>query len=241
MVEFRVSTLAEAYKQSIQYIIWPQNHRELITEDNERVWRSKQTISIHVEQPYKELSTLIDYYPMGKQGMQKYVDEVMGVDDRVTKNTSNDFAYTYHDRLCHYDVMLNIPKTAHDGITRWYTRGFDIDQIDEIVSKIKTSPDTRRGVAITWKPYEDNNINATSPPCLQWLKCDVIDNHLNMYTVWRSRDILLGMGANIYALHQLHKKIAERTGYKIGFYEDVNFDAHIYYESQGNYLKRWLK
>jgi thymidylate synthase len=237
-METRVSTLAEAYKKSIQYIIW--NHNDVVTEDNQKVWRSKETISIHVDQPQRDLETLINYYPMGRQGMQTYVDEVMGVDGRVTKDTDDDFSYTYYDRLCNYDVMLNIPKTSYDGIIRWYTRGFDINQIDEIVARIKSSPNTRRAIAITWRPYEDNTINAESPPCLQWLKCDVMNNHLNMYTIWRSRDILLGMGANIYALHVLHSSIADKCGYSMGFYEDVSFDAHIYYESQANYLKRWL-
>lgn len=232
-------TLAEAYKQAIQYIIW--NHTERITEDKELVWRSKDTLILHVDNPSKDLETLIDYYPMGRQGMSTYVDEVMGTDERPTLNTSDDFCYTYNERLCHYEVLLNEKVISSDGVERYYTRSHIIDQIDEIVHRLNLSRSTRRACAITWRPYEDNYTNTRSPPCLQWIKCEIVDNRLNMYTLWRSRDVLLGMGANIYALHALHSLIAARCQCAVGFYEDINVDAHIYYKRDGNYLKRWMK
>jgi len=231
-------TLADAYKQAIQYIIW--NHRDLKTEDDERVWRSKDTLIIHVDDPCRDLDILVDYYPMGYQGMSTYVDEVMGNDSRETKNTSDDFCYTYHERLCTYEVLTNEKVEAADGIIRYYTRLHIIDQIEEIIKRLNSSQSTRRACAITWRPYEDNYINTHSPPCLQWIKCEIVNDELNMYTLWRSRDILLGMGANIYALHHLHREIAARCQCAVGFYEDINADAHIYYKRDWNYLKRWM-
>ena len=233
------SILAEAYKQSIYHIIW--NHKDIVTEDGEKVWRSKDTLILHVDNPSKDLDTLIKYYPMGKQGMSTYVDEVMGTDDRSTLNTSDDFSYTYNERLCHYEVLNNEKVVSSEGIERYYTRLYTIDQIDEIVKRLNTSKSTRRACAITWRPYDDNYTNTRSPPCLQWIKCEIVDGKLNMYTLWRSRDVLLGMGANIYAIHHLHKSIADRCGCVVGFYEDITVDAHIYYYRDGNYLKQWIK
>lgn len=232
------TTLAEAYKQAIYHVYW--RHTDIITEDNELVWRSKDTLIIHVDNPSKDLDVLIDYYPMSKGGMDSYADEVMGTDDRPTVNSDDDFVYTYHGRLCKYDVLCNEKQVDQFDVTRYYTRLYSIDQIDEIVNRLNTSPTTRRACAITWKPYEDNYTNTRSPPCLQWLKCEIVDGKLNMYTLWRSRDVLLGMGANIYAIHHLHKSIAERCGCEVGFYEDISVDAHIYYKRDLNYLQRWI-
>lgn len=233
------TTLGEAYKQSIQHIIWPDNHRTLTTEDGEQVWRSKDTLIIHVETPNRDLKSLIDYYPMGPQAMKKYVAEVMGIDLRETQNTKDDFTYTYHQRLCQYEVLMN-HKFESGEVVRWQTRLHVIDQIHEIINKLLTSRTTRRACAITWRPYEENYTNTRSPPCLQWIKCEIVDNHLNMYTLWRSRDVLLGMGANIYAINALHNYIATSCNAKVGFYEDMSVDAHIYYERDVNYLQKWL-
>ena len=232
------TTLAEAYKQAIQYIIW--NHREITTEDNELVWRSKDMLVLHVYSPSKDLSTLSAYYPMGQQALEQYKLEVMGTDNRDTLNTSDDFFYTYHERLCQYNVLTNEKHVSPDGVEYYCTRDHLVDQIDEVVKRLILSPSSRRACAITWKPYDDNYVNARSPPCLQWLKCEIVDGHLNMYTLWRSRDVLLGMGANIYAIHALHASIAARCQCAVGFYEDITVDAHIYYKRDANYLKRWM-
>lgn len=232
-------TLGEAYKQSIQHIIWPANHRVLTTEDDEVVWRSKDTLIIHVDSPNRDLKSLIDYYPMGPQSMDKYIGEIMGLETREVQNTDDDFVYTYHQRLCQYEVLMN-HKFDSGGIERWKTRLHVIDQIQEIINKLNTSRTTRRACATTWRPYDENYTNTRSPPCLQWLKCEIVDNHLNMYTLWRSRDILLGMGANIYAINALHNHIATSCNAKMGFYEDISVDAHIYHSRDMNYLKRWL-
>ena len=234
-------TLAEAYKQCIQYIVWPQNHRVVITEDNEKVWRSRDTIVVHVDTPSNDLATLVDYYPWGPQAMEEYVAGIMGTDHRVTKDTKDDFAYSYHQRLCNYEVLQNLEVISPvDGVKRYNTRLTIVDQINEIITRLNTSPTSRRACAITWRPYDDNYTNTHSPPCLQWLKCEIVDGRLNMYTLWRSRDVLLGLGANIYAIHHLHCAIASQCGVKVGFYEDVMVDAHIYFERDVNYLKRWL-
>jgi thymidylate synthase len=219
------TTLAEAYKQCIQHIVWPSNHRIITTEDNEKVWRAKDTIILHVSNPSYDLKTLIDYYPWGPLAMEQYTDEIMGTDHRETKNTTDDFSYTYHDRLTNYQINTVM----------------SINQIDEIVRRLTSSPTSRRAVAITWRPYEDNYLNTHSPPCLQWLKCEIVDGYLNLFTVWRSRDVLLGLGANIYALNKLHQHIAQRCNCKVGFYEDITTDAHIYFLKDANYLKRWLE
>lgn len=234
------STLAQAYKDTIQYIVWPQNHVVKTTQDGELVWRSKDTIVIHVDEPNKDLKRLIDYYPMGPQAMESYVEEIIGVDSREVKGSSDDFCYTYNERLMNYEILQNIENIDVHGIKRYYTRCNIINQIDEIVKRLNESPTSRRAVANTWNPYKDNYVNARSPPCLQNLKCEIVDGKLNMFTYWRSRDALLGLGANIYAINRLHNQIADACGVSVGFYEDINVDAHIYYKRDANYLKRWL-
>lgn len=146
-----------------------------------------------------------------KQKCESYVDQLLN-------GTEADFDYTYHDRLYDY---------------------FEVNQIDECIEHIRKFPETRRAIAITWKPEIDPfNKNV---PCLQFIQFSVSDQKLNMYVLFRSQDILGAFGSNAYGLAMLQKLVATRTLYEVGKYEHIVTFPHLYPKTNDQELKRMIE
>jgi thymidylate synthase len=126
------------------------------------------------------------------------------------------FEYDYHGRLFDWGERL-----ASDG------QPVHVDQIAYIVSKLRSSPNTRRAIAITWNPVIDEKLSDC--PCLQLVQCIARDGKLRMRVVFRSNDMLTAAGANMYALVQLQKSIAGQLGLACGTYTHISLVPHIYY------------
>jgi thymidylate synthase len=126
------------------------------------------------------------------------------------------FEYDYHGRLFDWGERL-----FHDG------QPVHVDQIAYIIDKLKSSPNSRRAIAITWNPVIDEKLDDC--PCLQLVQCSVRDSKLAMRVIFRSNDMLTAAGANMYALVQLQKSIADQLGLACGTYTHISLIPHIYY------------
>ena len=126
------------------------------------------------------------------------------------------FEYDYHGRLFDWGDRLTV-----DG------QPVHMNQIDYIVEKLKTSPVSRRAIAITWNPVIDERLDDC--PCLQLVQCVLREGKLGMRVVFRSNDMLTAAGANMYALVQLQKSIADKLGVPCGTYTHISLVPHIYY------------
>ena len=115
------------------------------------------------------------------------------------------FVYDYHDRL------------------------FDspIDQIDYICEKLCEHPESRRAIAVTWRPDIDPFQNDV--PCLQFVQCSVTQSDLlDMWVLYRSEDMLGGFGPNAFGLTGLQRKIADDLDLRVGRYEHIVTMPHLY-------------
>jgi thymidylate synthase len=126
------------------------------------------------------------------------------------------FEYDYHGRLFDWGERLTV-----DG------QPVHVNQIDYIVKKLKSSPVSRRAIAITWNPVIDEKLDDC--PCLQLVQCVLRQGKLDIRVVFRSNDMLTAAGANMYALVQLQKSIAEKLGVPCGTYTHISLVPHIYY------------
>jgi thymidylate synthase len=126
------------------------------------------------------------------------------------------FEYDYHGRLFDWGERLSVDRQP-----------VHIDQIAYITEKLKSSPETRRAIAITWNPVIDEKLDDC--PCLQLVQCVVRDKKLHMRVVFRSNDMLTAAGANMYALVQMQKSIADALGVPCGTYTHISLVPHIYY------------
>jgi thymidylate synthase len=126
------------------------------------------------------------------------------------------FEYDYHSRLFDWGERLSV-----DG------QPMHVDQIEYIAEKLRQSPVSRRAIAITWNPVIDEKLDDC--PCLQLVQCILRDGKLAMRVIFRSNDMLTAAGANMYALVQLQKSIADRLGVPCGTYTHISLVPHIYY------------
>lgn len=117
--------------------------------------------------------------------------------------------------------------------------GEGIDQIKELIHKLKTNPDSRRMMVTAWNPsvlpdtsksFAENVAegNAALPPCHAFFQFYVADGKLSCQLYQRSADIFLGVPFNIasYALFTL--MVAQVSGYAPGEFIHTFGDAHIY-------------
>ena len=126
------------------------------------------------------------------------------------------FEYDYHGRLFDWGERL----TA-DG------QPVHVNQVEYIVEKLRQSAVSRRAIAITWNPVIDEQLDDC--PCLQLVQCVLRDGKLGMRVVFRSNDMLTAAGANMFALVQLQKSIADKCGVPCGTYTHISLVPHIYY------------
>jgi len=108
------------------------------------------------------------------------------------------------------------------------TDGTTVDQIANIVNKLKTDPNDRRLVVTAWNPGELDQM--ALPPCHMIFQFFVADGKLSLHMTQRSCDMFLGVPFNIASYALLLCMVAQVTGLKP--YECVLTlnDAHIYHE-----------
>ncbi len=104
--------------------------------------------------------------------------------------------------------------------------GQGIDQLKNVVDKLKQNPGDRRMIVMAWNP-EALPLQAL-PPCHYGFQVTVVKGRLNLLWNQRSVDTMLGLPFNIASygllLHLLAKESGLQEGKLIGFLGDV----HIY-------------
>lgn len=120
----------------------------------------------------------------------------------------------------------------------WQKRGGGfIDQIQNVIDQIKTTPYSRRLIVSAWNP-EDVPTSAL-PPCHVLFQFYVNDGRLSLQLYQRSGDMFLGVPFNIASYALLVNLIACETGLKPGEFIHTLGDAHIY-KNHFNQVKELL-
>ena len=104
--------------------------------------------------------------------------------------------------------------------------GRNIDQIQQLVEQIKTTPDSRRMIVSAWNVGEIEQM--ALPPCHAFFQFYVADGRLSCQLYQRSADIFLGVPFNIASYALLVLMIAQVTELKPGDLVHTLGDAHLY-------------
>jgi thymidylate synthase len=104
--------------------------------------------------------------------------------------------------------------------------GRKIDQLLNVISSIKKSPDSRRHIVSAWNVGELDKM--ALPPCHIMFQFYVAGGRLSCQLYQRSADIFLGVPFNIASYSLLNHMVAQATGLKPGDFIHTLGDAHIY-------------
>jgi thymidylate synthase len=109
----------------------------------------------------------------------------------------------------------------------WPTRdGGTIDQIADVIARIKKNPDSRRLIVTAWNPADVDKM--ALPPCHCLFQFYVANGKLSCQLYQRSADIFIGVPFNIASYALLTHMVAHVTGLKPGEFVHTLGDAHLY-------------
>ncbi len=109
----------------------------------------------------------------------------------------------------------------------WPTaQGQHIDQISQVVSEIKSNPNSRRLLVSAWNVGELDKMALA--PCHLLFQFYVAQGKLSCQLYQRSCDTFLGLGFNIASYSLLTHMIAQQCGLDVGEFVWTGGDVHLY-------------
>ncbi|WP_455476669.1 thymidylate synthase [Bartonella sp. B41] len=104
--------------------------------------------------------------------------------------------------------------------------GRHVDQISNLLSMIRNTPDSRRLIVSAWNPALIDEM--ALPPCHCLFQFYVSEDKLSCHLYQRSADVFLGIPFNIASYALLTMMIAQVSGLKVGDFIHTLGDAHLY-------------
>ncbi|WP_375623336.1 MULTISPECIES: thymidylate synthase [unclassified Bartonella] len=104
--------------------------------------------------------------------------------------------------------------------------GRHIDQINNLLTMIKETPDSRRLIVSAWNPALIEEM--ALPPCHCLFQFYIAEGKLSCQLYQRSADIFLGVPFNIASYALLTMMIAQVSGLKVGDFIHTLGDVHLY-------------
>ncbi|XP_003705109.1 thymidylate synthase [Megachile rotundata] len=105
-------------------------------------------------------------------------------------------------------------------------KGQGIDQLNEVINKIKHSPNDRRIIMSAWNPVDIPKM--ALPPCHCFVQFYVSNGELSCQLYQRSADMGLGVPFNIASYSLLTYMLAHVTNLKPGEFVHTMGDCHVY-------------
>lgn len=118
---------------------------------------------------------------------------------------------------------------AHGGNGEWEHdeyRKRTIDQISEVITQLKTNPDSRRHIVTAWNPADIEKV--ALPWCHCFFQFYVANGKLSCQLYQRSCDTFLGLPFNIASYALLTMMIAQVCNLELGEFIWTGGDTHIY-------------
>ncbi|XP_059622631.1 thymidylate synthase [Phlebotomus argentipes] len=135
-----------------------------------------------------------------------------------TEREEGDLGPVYGFQWRHFGAQY---RTCKDDYT-----GQGVDQLREVIKRIREKPTDRRIIMSAWNPV-DLPVMAL-PPCHCLVQFYVANGELSCQLYQRSADMGLGVPFNIASYALLTRMIAHVTGLKAGDFIHTLGDAHVY-------------
>jgi len=212
MKTIKSPTIGRLHELAVKAVV--KHGEEVYTEDNDLTLELPEPLCLEcskIDANYR----ISDNSSLKEEFMEQYMKYLIeGYNENIN------FEYDYHSRLFNYNGIIN--------------------QIDDvIIPKLIQYPTSRRACAITWIPTIDSKSHDC--PCLQWMNFTIRNNKLNLTVLFRSNDMLLAAGANMYVLTGLQSYVAEKlNNIEMGKYTHISCNPHIYINRDADELKKFL-
>lgn len=110
----------------------------------------------------------------------------------------------------------------------WYRPIGHIDQFNKVIDDLSQDKDDRREIVTAWNPGEIEMM--ALPPCHMTMIFSLSHNktRVNLFTLLRSNDVLLGMPFNLAQYGFLLHLVAKMTGKKVGYLHYYANNVHLY-------------
>lgn len=128
----------------------------------------------------------------------------------------------FQENFLHFCMAYDLSWKGNKGI----------DQLAEVIEKIKKNPNDRRLLVFAYNPKEAQD--QALPACHAFFQFFIKDGELSCLMYQRSADMFLGVPFNIASYAALTHMVAQVTNLKVNEYIHVLGDAHIY----TNHLKQ---
>lgn len=128
-----------------------------------------------------------------------------------------------HSGLCDHEIQhQNNTKSIYGGRTVVQ----EIDQIAQLITKLKSNPNDRRLIVSAWNVGEIEEM--ALPPCHAFFQFYVANGKLSCQLYQRSADLFLGVPFNIASYSLLTHMLAQICGLQVGEFIWTSGDTHIY-------------
>jgi thymidylate synthase len=134
---------------------------------------------------------------------------------------NNDLGPIYGYQWRQFNAFYN--KVSYHRVT---PNQRSMDQLANIVEKLKNNPDDRRLVCSAWNPEQISQM--ALPPCHLLFVLTHIDGVLNLHWDQRSCDLMLGVPFNIASYALLLELLCKEANMKPGNLSGMLCDCHIY-------------
>ena len=104
--------------------------------------------------------------------------------------------------------------------------GRTVDQLADVVTQIKTNPDSRRLIVSAWNVGELDKMALA--PCHALFQFYVVNNRLSCQLYQRSADVFLGVPFNIASYALLTHMVAQQCDLEVGEFIWTGGDCHLY-------------
>ena len=121
------------------------------------------------------------------------------------------------------DYYESIKKIGYD---QYVCSRFTIDQLENVIDRIKTNPDCRRLIVTAWNPADISQMALA--PCHCLFQFYVVNGKLSCRLDQRSGDAFLGVPFNIASYALLTHMVAQVCNLEVGEFIHQFGDLHIY-------------
>jgi len=162
---------------------------------------------------------------------QELIDLTAIVTDEPDENYFPSYLPISKEFFTNYKAQILDDAIASDGVK--YTYGqrlrshFGVDQIAQVIAKLKSDPNSTRAVMSLWDKDDHNN---AYPPCLNHIWVRIADGSLSLTATFRSNDMYSAWPANAMGLRALQRHLRDEidSTLQLAPLIIISQSAHIY-------------